>query len=145
LAGDRRSRASAAPHRSLRGTGGGSAMTAARKPTVDLDRTRDLLGRLGLSTASERIEDLLSLAAKEDEPAHRFLDRVLQEELGQREERRVRTSLKLSSLPQGQTLATFDFAFQPGVERSQIDLLATCAFIREKSSVLIQGPPGVGK
>src|SRR5262249_2063375 len=86
-----------------------------------------------------------SLAAKEDEPAHRFLDRVLQEELGQREERRVRTSLKLSSLPQGQTLATFAFAFQPGVERSQIDLLATYAFIPEKSSVLISGPPGVHK
>ena len=120
-------------------------MTATRKPTVDLDRTRDLLGKLGLTTAAERIEDLLSLAAKEDEPSHRFLDRVLQEELGQREDRRVRTSLKLSSLPQGQTLASFDFAFQPGVERSQVELLATCAYIREKFSVLIQGPPGVGK
>lgn len=92
-------------------------MTATRKPTVDLDRTRDLLGKLGLTTAAERIEDLLSVAAKEDEPSHRFLDRVLQEELGQREERRVRTSLKLSSLPQGQTLASFDFV--PAWRRAQ--------------------------
>jgi DNA replication protein DnaC len=120
-------------------------MSATRKPTVDLDRTRDLLQKLGLETAADRIEDLLSAAVKEDEPAHRFLDRVLHEELGQREERRIRTSLKLSTLPQGQTLANFDFAFQPGIERSQIEMLATCAFIREKSSVLIQGPPGVGK
>ena len=62
---------------------------------------------------------------------------MLREEVGNREERRIRTSLKLSSLPQGQTLANFDFAFQPGIERSQIEVLATCAFIREKSSVLI--------
>ncbi|HEX5107508.1 MAG TPA: IS21-like element helper ATPase IstB [Vicinamibacterales bacterium] len=120
-------------------------MSSPRKPTVDLDLTRDLLNRLGLQTAADRIEDLLTAAVKDDDPAHRFLDRVLQEEVGTREERRVRTSLKLSSLPQGQTLANFDFAFQPGIERSQIELLATCAFIREKSSVLIQGPPGVGK
>jgi DNA replication protein DnaC len=120
-------------------------MTAARKPTVDLDHTRDLLHRLGLGTAAERIEDLLTAAVKDEDPAHRFLDRVLGEEVGNREERRIRTSLKLSSLPQGQTLANFDFAFQPGIERSQIELLATCAYIREKSSVLIQGPPGVGK
>jgi len=45
---------------------------------------------------------------------------VLGTEVGNREERRIRTSLTLSSLPQGQTLATFDFAFQPGIERSQI-------------------------
>jgi DNA replication protein DnaC len=70
---------------------------------------------------------------------------VLREELGQREERRIRTSLRLSSLPPGKKLANFDFAFQPGVERKHIELLATCAFIREKSSVLIQVPPGVGR
>ena len=120
-------------------------MTSPRKPTVDLDQTKGLLHKLGLDTAAEHIEDLLTVAVKEEDPAHRFLDRVLREEIGNREERRIRTSLKLSSLPQGQTLANFDFAFQPSIERSQIELLATCAYVREKASVLIQGPPGVGK
>src|SRR5690606_31304874 len=62
-----------------------------------------------------------------------------------REERRVRTALRLSSLPTGQSLADFDFAFQPAIERSRIDTLATCSFIRGAETVLIQGPPGVGK
>jgi DNA replication protein DnaC len=87
-------------------------MTAARKPTVDVDHTRVLLQRLGLGTAAERIEDLLTVAVKEEDPAHRFLDRVLDTEVGNSEERRIRTSLKLSSLPQGQTLANFDFALR---------------------------------
>lgn len=78
-------------------------------------------------------------------PAHRFLDRFLDDELASREERRVRTSLRLSGLPTGQTLASFDFAFQPSIERGRIETLATGAWIREKETLLIQGPPGVGK
>jgi len=52
---------------------------------------------------------------------------------------------RLSGLPTGQTLGNFDFAFQPSVERSRIETLATCAWIRERESLLLQGPPGVGK
>src|SRR6185312_7856933 len=62
-----------------------------------------------------------------------------------REARRVKTSLKLSNLPTGQTLENFDFAFQPAIERSRIDTLATCAWVRTAETILIQGPPGVGK
>ena len=53
--------------------------------------------------------------------------------------------MKLSNLPTGQTLENFDFAFQPAIERSRIDTLATCAWVRTAETVLIQGPPGVGK
>jgi DNA replication protein DnaC len=112
---------------------------------VDLDTTRERLGRLGLVHAAEHLGDELAQAVKESWPPHRFLDRLLEEELRHREERRMRTSLRLSGLPTGQTLGSFDFAFQPSVERSRIETLATCAWIREKESLLIQGPPGVGK
>ncbi len=40
---------------------------------------------------------------------------------------------------------SFDFAFQPSVERSRVETLATCAWVRAKETLLIQGPPGVGK
>ena len=87
----------------------------------------------------------LTEAAREEVPAHRFLDRFLDDELASREERRVRTSLRLSGLPTGQTLGNFDFSFQPSIERGRIETLATGAWIRGKETVLIQGPPGVGK
>jgi DNA replication protein DnaC len=35
--------------------------------------------------------------------------------------------------------------FQPAVERSRIETLATSGWIRERESLLIQGPSGVGK
>jgi DNA replication protein DnaC len=53
--------------------------------------------------------------------------------------------LKLSGLPPGKTLEGFDRDFQPKADRRQIDLLATCQYLRNKTSVLFLGPPGVGK
>jgi len=112
---------------------------------VDLDATRDQLHRVGLFRAAERLEDLMTLAVKEQLSPHRMLDELLSEELSFREERRIRTSLKLSGLPTGQTLGNFDFSFQPVIEKSRIETLATCQWIRENRTLLIQGPPGVGK
>jgi DNA replication protein DnaC len=115
------------------------------EPKVDLDITRERLAQLGLVRAAERLSEHVSQAAQDSVPPHRFLDRLLEEELLHRDDRRVKTSLRLSGLPPGQTLGSFDFGFQPSVERSRIETLATCAWIREKESLLIQGPPGVGK
>ena len=95
--------------------------------------------------AAEHLTDCLAHSAKSELPAHAFLDRLLDIELNEREERRVKTSLRLSGLPTGQTLASFDFAFQPSVERSQIDTLGTGTWVRAKETLLIQRPPGVGK
>ena len=112
---------------------------------VDLDATRERLGRVGLYRVEERLDDLLTAAVKDEYSPHRFLDRLLDEELAFRDERRIRISLRLSGLPTGQTLGNFDFGFQPSVERSRIETLATCSWIREKLTLLMQGPPGVGK
>ena len=88
---------------------------------------------------------MLTEAVRQEIPAHNFLDRLLQAELSGRKGRRVKTSLKLSNLQVGQTLENFDFAFQPAIERSRIGTLATCAWVRNGETVLVQGPPGVGK
>lgn len=122
-----------------------SSKTTRPQGKVDVDATRDRLDRVGLSHARELLDELLAAAIKSDSGPHRFLDQLLEAELTWREERRVRTSLRLSGLPTGQTLADFDFSFQPSIERSRIETLATCQWIRENRTVLLQGPPGVGK
>lgn len=122
-----------------------SAKTPVVQPKVDLDATREQLVKVGMARAAEQLDGFVSDAVAENTSPHRFLDRLLEEELRHREERRIRTSLTLSGLPTGQTLANFDFAFQPSIERSRIETLATCQWIRENRTLLIQGPPGVGK
>lgn len=117
----------------------------AATPTVDLDATRQRLERLGLIHAGEQLDTLISEAVKASTGPHLVIDQLLDAELAQREERRIQTSFRLSGLPSGYTLGNFDFAFQPSVERSRIETLATCQWIRENRTLLIQGPPGVGK
>ena len=110
-----------------------------------MDATGLRLQRVWLEHAAELLAERLADAVKNEASTHAFLDRLLDDELAFREERRIRTSLRLSGLPTGQTLASFDFAFQPNIERSRIETLATCAWLRDKETLLIQGPPGVGK
>jgi DNA replication protein DnaC len=117
----------------------------APKPRLDVDGTRERLLALGCGYAAERLGELLGEAVRAEIAPHAFLDQLLAAELSGREERRVKTSLKVSNLPLGQTLENFDFAFQPAIERSRIDTLATCAWVRDAETVLLQGPPGVGK
>jgi DNA replication protein DnaC len=117
----------------------------APRPKLDIDTTRERLMALGCIHAAEQLEQMLTEAVRQEIPAHTFLDLLLQVELSGREGRRVKTALKSSNLPIGQTIENFDFAFQPAIERSRIDTLATCAWVRNAETVLIQGPPRVGK
>lgn len=123
----------------------GPKVAKAGAPKVDLDATRERMIRLSLDHASEQLEERISAAVKGTVSPHRFLDGLLDAELDYREERRIRTALKLSGLPTGQSLDNFDFSFQPSVERSKIETLGTCAWIPEHYTLLLQGPPGVGK
>jgi DNA replication protein DnaC len=121
------------------------AKAANGSPHLEADATREKLTQLGLGHAAEALAEELSEAVKHNRPAHQVLERLLAREVGARDERRVKTSLKLSNLPVGMTLGSFDFSFQPSIERRQIETLATGAFIREHTTLLVQGPPGVGK
>jgi len=119
--------------------------TANGAPRLEVDGIREKLLGLGLAHAAEALAEELSEAVKHDRPAHVVLDRLLAREVGARDERRIKTSLKLSNLPPGMTLGNFDWGFQPSLERRQVETLATCAFIQEHATLLVQGPPGVGK
>ena len=110
-----------------------------------LDGSRTLLEELGFEHAPHLVAELMEKAVREDLSYSAFLEDILRKEREFREERRIKTSLKLSGLPQGKTLDTFDFTFQRSVGRKEIELLATCEYIRRKENVLFLGPPGVGK
>jgi DNA replication protein DnaC len=116
-----------------------------RRKKVDLDRITEQCEALKLQHTAECLTDLVEEASRDDLAPLRFLELVLERELERKNERRIVTSLKLSGLPVGKTLENFDFTFQPRVDRTKVDALATCAYVREHQNVLFMGPPGVGK
>jgi len=72
--------------------------------------------KLGLEFAAEALPAILTRAVKEDLGSPALLEQLLRGELERREEAAgAGPSLRLSGLPTGQTLANFDFAFQPAV------------------------------
>jgi len=121
------------------------APPANRPGRIELDGTREKLVELGLEVAAEELAGELSEAVQHNRSVHQVLDRLLEKEMRLRQERRIRTSLKLSGLPPGMTLSNFDFGFQPSIDKKQIETLATCQFVRDHTTLLVQGPPGVGK
>ncbi len=51
----------------------------------------------------------------------------------------------LARFPFVKSLESFDFAYQPSLDKKQVHSLAHCHFIEHGENVVILGPPGVGK
>jgi DNA replication protein DnaC len=74
-----------------------------------------------------------------------FLALLLDDELERRNQSRLARHLTESGCDRQKTLAHFDFAAAPGVNRILIQELATCTFISRHENILLCGPSGVGK
>lgn len=112
---------------------------------VDLDPVIAKCQSLKLVHIAETLAELVEEGVRNNVSPLQFLDLALEREIERKDERRIATSLKLSGLPTGKTLEDFDWSFQPRVDRSKLEALATCQFIRARENVLFLGPPGVGK
>jgi DNA replication protein DnaC len=73
------------------------------------------------------------------------IDELLTEELSLRENRRIKAALRMARLPIIKTLSSFDFSFQPSLDRNRIMALAGLDFINRAEVVHLLGPPGTGK
>jgi DNA replication protein DnaC len=105
----------------------------------------DGLLQIGAATAHAQLDSLAQQAAANHWSYSHFLGRLLEPEIAARRQRVVETSLHFSGLPWMKHLSDFDFAFQPSIDRTLIEELATGRFLEEGRNVILQGPPGVGK
>ena len=87
--------------------------------------------------AAQAVQDHLS-------PAE-FLALLLDDELERRDQRRLGVRLREAGCEEAKTLARFDFAAVPTLNRSLVMELATCAFVARRENLLVVGPTGVGK
>ncbi len=112
---------------------------------AQLERLQEHLQRLRLFKVRERLEALLQDATTQETPYADFLDLVLTEEVASKTAKHVTMRTRLARFPFVKSLETFDFSYQPSLDKKQIQTLATCHFIEHRENVVLLGPPGVGK
>lgn len=74
-----------------------------------------------------------------------FLARLLEDEVERRNQKQLLLRLRRSTVNTTKTLESFDFDFNPSLNRQKILQLASCDYVRDRHNVLICGPTGVGK
>jgi DNA replication protein DnaC len=108
-------------------------------------RLGEHLQRLKLFRVQERLETLLQEASAQDLTSPDVLDRLLSEEVTAKEEKPVTMRTVMARFPYRKALESFDFGFQPSVDRKKLQELATGRFIEHGDNVVFLGPPGTGK
>ena len=74
-----------------------------------------------------------------------FLARLLEDEVERRAQKQLGLRVRRATLNTTKTLETFDFQFNPTINRQHILALAAGDYVREHRNVLVCGPTGVGK
>lgn len=113
--------------------------------TLVLERLQNNLSRLRLPRIGFILDQVVQAAQAESKSYLAFLDELLEEEVAQKEQRRIETMLKLSGLPFTKTIDEFDFVFQPTLDRQRVMSLFDLDFVSRKENIIFLGPPGVGK
>jgi DNA replication protein DnaC len=115
------------------------------KATARRDHIREMLADLKLPGALEAVDEILADVDRGGPTASEAIERLLQAQISLRNNRRLQTAMRSSRLPAVKTLVQFDFAFQPSIQREQIESLHELGFIKRQENVIFLGPPGVGK
>ena len=115
-------------------------------PAYEPGRLALMLNELRLPTISRLWPEFAQRSDKEAWQATRFLGALLEHELAERAKRRIERHRAESHLDPTKTLATFDFGSVPMLSKAHVTALATGdSWLEKGATILIFGPPGVGK
>lgn len=113
--------------------------------TPQIERIQENLKHLKLFKIHGLLDGCLEEASRDNLSYADFLDHLLGQEISARTEKNVAMRTAMAKFPFVKTLESFDFNFQPSIDKKRIKELATCRFIANGENVILLGPPGVGK
>jgi len=94
----------------------------------------------------EALDALLDQATRDGLSHLEFLHRLLSEQADQRRERAIAHRIREARFREPHTLANFDWQFNaPAINRTQLEELASAAFLGRKDNLVLVGQSGVGK
>lgn len=110
-----------------------------------VERIQRTLIALRMPRALELLDHAVRQLERGEASALELIDTLFAEELSVRESHRIKTALMMASLSTIKTLDSFDFSFQPSLDRERIFALAELQFVDRREVVHFLGPPGPGK
>jgi len=110
-----------------------------------MERLRQNLENLKMKNTLEILDNYLERAVKDDLNIIEVLDHIFCEEALSKRQRAYDKQVQMSGFPIKKSLDEFDFAFQPSIDKRQIDELASMRFLENGENIVFLGPPGVGK
>jgi DNA replication protein DnaC len=113
-----------------------------KKPQVLLDH---YLKQLRLPTMLREYHKVAEQCAREDVDCQRFLLRLVELEVVEREQRATERRIKAAKFPVLKSLETFDFLAIPSLNKALVLELARCEYINRKENLLALGNSGTGK
>lgn len=113
-----------------------------KKPQVLLDH---YLKQLRLPTILREYRKVAEQCARENVDCQRFLLRLVELEVVEREQRATERRIKAAKFPVLKSLETFDFLAMPSLNKALVLELARCEYISRKENVLALGNSGTGK
>jgi DNA replication protein DnaC len=119
-------------------------MSALAHP-AQLERLTAHLLKLRLFKSRERLEALLQDAAAQELAYADFLERVLSEEVAAKTSKNVTMRTSMARFPFVKPLESFDFAYQPSIDKKQVQQLASCHFHQARRQRAGAGAAGGGQ
>lgn len=110
---------------------------------MSVGTVESLLRTLKLTTAANELSEVLSKS--KSNASLGWVINLLQREVDNRKERYLQNKIKRSGLPELKSLDSFDWKFNPNINREKIEGIASLKFIKDRRINLFLGQPGTGK
>ncbi len=108
-------------------------------PTLDKLQQLKFTGMASALAEQKEMPDIEELAFEER------LGLLVDREITERENRRLTSRLRRARLKHNAALEDIDYRHPRGLDKSLIQSLAACQWVREHLNILLTGPTGVGK
>ena len=105
----------------------------------------DNLRYLKLNRVEQALTDYADRVQKQELSFLEALQGLTTLEVDSKRDHAISLAMKMAGFPHHKELKSFDFSFQPGLNKNQIYDLATLGFVERKENVVLLGSPGVGK
>src|ERR1035437_8137737 len=102
-----------------------------------------VLRSLRLPTAANELESVLS--GQKQAVSTGWVEDLLSRELDQRKENSLQIRIKSARFPELKSTESFDWDFNPEINREKIDELSDLEFLKTNRIILLLGQPGTGK